>query len=224
VIKRSVRIGSLVAMLIVALAMTYRWRGSPDGVSSEADGVPRDSVEVAGSETGVASGAMQDSRSPSEPSSAAVSVAERTDDLPDGAATEQDLRKLVEGIDPLLGQRNLIVRAPDPAARNAPGLVDMELQFRTEGTDAEWSRRMESRIFDQVSQVSGLRLVTLEAECRETICRIKLFYPPNANALSSLEQLKPLATQLGFSHMVEAATIEENDVPMSLLYLQREAA
>ncbi|HUF72279.1 MAG TPA: hypothetical protein VMR74_05205 [Gammaproteobacteria bacterium] len=222
-IKRSVRIGSVVAVLIAALAITYQWRGSPDGVPSETDGTPGDSVVVARSETGVALGAMQEYRAPSEPSSAAVLPAERADDFPNGAPTEQDMRELVEGIDPLLGQTNLIVRAPD-AAGEAPGLVDMELQFRTEGTDTDWSRLMESRIFDQVSQVSGISLVTIEAECRETICRIKLFYPPNANALSSLEQLKPLATQLGFSHVVEAATIDENDVPMSLLYLQREAA
>ena len=81
---------------------------------------------------------------------------------------------------------------------------------------------MESQILAQVSQVSGLNLVTFDAECRQTICRIRLFYPPGTNALSSSERLKPLAGQLGFDHAVQAATIAEDGVPMSLLYLQRE--
>jgi hypothetical protein len=117
----------------------------------------------------------------------------------------------------------VIVRAQDPATKGA-GLEDAELRFRTEGTDAAWSKQMEAQILDQVSRVIGLGLVRFDAECRETICRLKLFHPPGTNALSSLEQLKPLAKQLGFSNIVEAATIGEDGVPMSLLYLQRDGA
>jgi hypothetical protein len=149
---------------------------------------------------------------------------ERADEAPkDSVPARQDFKELVEGIDPSLGNKNVIVRAPDPAT-NGPDLADVELRFRTEGTDPTWSRRMESQILDQVSQVSGLSLVTLDAECRETICRVKLFYPARTNALSSLDQLKPIAKQLGFGHIVQAATIGEDDVPMSLIYLQREDA
>jgi hypothetical protein len=53
-------------------------------------------------------------------------------------------------------------------------------------------------------------LVRFDAECRETICGTKLIYPPRTNPRSSLEQPKPLATQLGFDDIVEAATIGED--------------
>jgi len=51
--------------------------------------------------------------------------------------------------------------------------------------------------------------------------RVKLFYPPGTNALSSLEKLRPIAQPIGFDHVVEVATLGEQGVPISLLYFQR---
>jgi hypothetical protein len=144
---------------------------------------------------------------------------EGADETPnDSVPAQQNFAQLVAGIDPSLGDKNVIVRAQDSATKR-PDLEDVELRFRTEGTDPTWSKQMESQIVDQVSRISGLGLVRFDAECRETICRMKLFYPSGTNALSSLDQLKPLARQLGFDNVVEAATIGEDGVPMSLLYL-----
>lgn len=222
VTKRSVRIGSACAALVIALAIVYQWRGPPDRAPSEASAGPADSAATAREEPDRGSRATQELRSPSEPSSTAASAGETTDDAPEDPLPLDELRELVEGIDPLLGQSNMIVRAPDPG-HSGPGLVDVESQFRTESADPDWSGQMESRILDQVARLGELSLVTLEAECRETICRLKLFYPPGTNALSTVDRLKPLATELGFSHVVAAATLEENGVSMSLLYLQHES-
>jgi hypothetical protein len=222
VVERSVWIGSVVAALIVALVLVNQWRGRARDIpananaAAEAPGVPVSSTpRIPGA---------QDSRTASEASVTAALASEDTGEAPqDAVPAEQDLEALVRGIDPLLGNRNLIVRAPDPAT-DGPGLVDIERRFQTEGTDPAWSERMESQILDTVSRVGGLNLITFDAQCRETVCRIKLFYPPRTDALSSLEQLKPLATQLGFGRIVEAATIGEDGAPMALLYLQREGA
>jgi hypothetical protein len=222
VAKRSFRIGFVVAALIAALVLVTQWRDWAQDIRPNAN-VAAETPEVPARSAARVAGA-QDSRTASEASATIASAIEDADGAPqDAVPAEQDLEALVQGIDPLLGDKNLIVRAPDPGT-DGPGLVEIERRFQTEGTDPAWSERTESRILDSVSQVSGLNLITFDAECRETVCRIKLFYPPRTDALSSLEQLKPLATQLGFGHIVEAATIGEDGAPMSLLYLQREGA
>jgi hypothetical protein len=222
VIGRSVRIGSVVAVLVVALVIANQWRGQPQLLPPKPSAATGSSVESASSGIPVTAGGAQDSRSPSESPSAAPSTIGGADGAPQNSVPAlQELEEVVEGIDPSLVGKNLILPARDPATKG-PGLVGVEQKFKQEGTDPLWSRRMESQILDQVARVSGLSLVTLNAECRETICRVKLVYPPRTNALSSLEQLKPLAKQLGFGDIVEAATIGEDGVPMSLVYLQRE--
>jgi len=221
--RRSVQFGSAVAVLLVALAIASQWRDRTQSSPPETRATTGRRVEPAGGGTPVAVAGTEVSQSPSAPSSAAVSAIHDADAAPpESAPAQQNFKELVAGIDPLLGDKNVIVRAP--TSPNGPSLADAEQRFRTEGADPAWSKQMQSQILDQVSQLSGLRLVTLEAECRETICRLKLFYPPRTNALSSLEQLKPVARQLGFGQIVEAATLAEDGVPMALLYLQRDAA
>jgi hypothetical protein len=223
--KGSVRIVAVVAVLALALAVAYHWRGQTRGAPPTASATSAEPEGAAGGATGDAA-AAQELRPPSEPRSESPSAAAQTieradDEVPDDPApVEPDIRELVGGIDPLLGSSNLIVRAPDPATNGAK-LMDLELKFRTESGDPAWSSGMESQILERVARIGDLRLVTLDAECRETICRVKLFHPPRTNALSSLEQLRPLAAELGFAGVAQAATIEE-DVPVSLLYLQRE--
>ncbi len=217
--KRTVLIASIVAVLVVGLVIANQWRSEPQRVESEAIATTASPVQRAGGEVDLAVGDAHDSRAPSESLPAEPVAIDGADEAPkESVPARQPFEELVAGIDPSLGDKNVIVRAGDPATK-APDLAEAETQFRTESTDPTWSKQMESQIVDQVSRLSGLGLVRFDAECRETICRIKLFYPPGTNALSSLEQLKPLATQLGFHDIVEAATIGEDGVPMSLLYL-----
>jgi len=222
--KRSVPIAAVVAILAVAFVIANHWRGELQRVQTKANAATGSPVEPASSEAQVVAGGTQGSRSPSESPSTGTVTIDAADEAPtDSVPAQQQLAELVAGIDPLLGDKNLIVRAQDPGTKGL-GLGDVEQRFRTEATDPRWSEQMESKIIDQVSRVSGLGLVRFDAECRATICRIKLFYPPRTNPLSSLDRLKPLGTQLGFDDIVEAATIGEDGVPVSLLYLQRDGA
>jgi hypothetical protein len=224
VTKRSVHIAAVVAVLVVAFVIANQWRGEPQRVQPKANATTGSPVESASSGARVVAGGTQGSRPPSESPSTGTATIDGADTVPtDSVPAQQQLAELVAGIDPLLGDKNLIVRARDPGTKGL-GLGDVELRFRTEGTDPTWSKQMESQIIDQVSRISGLGLVRFDAECRATICRVKLFHPPGTNALSALDQLKPLGRQLGFDKIVEAATIGEDGVPVSLLYLRRDGA
>lgn len=132
---------------------------------------------------------------------------------------ERDLGALAAGIDPLLSNRNLITRT-DPT-RQGPGFQELESLFTAERADPSWADGMEARILDRIARIADIQLVTVDAECRETICRVKLFYPPGTNSLASRDELLPIASQIGLSRMVDVVTIGDDDVPISLLYLQR---
>lgn len=216
--KKPVLIAAVTALLAVILVLANQWRGRFDLAPVELDVATPRGVEDARTSARVA-----DSTVPAEPSTATLV----TDDAPvvprEPVAPERDFAALLGGIDPSLRGQNLIVRAQSSESAG-PGFEDVVSRFSAEGTDPNWSDGMEARILDQVSQLSGLKLVSIDAECRETICRVKLFYPPSTNAFSSLDQLRPIANQIGFDHVVEAATVGDDGVPISLLYFQRNDA
>jgi hypothetical protein len=102
--------------------------------------------------------------------------------------------------------------------------VELETQFAAETADPKWSNAAEAEILGRVAQVAGLELVSLEAECRATICRVKLFHPPGTKVRSSLDTLKIHAEEIGFGHTAEVATLGDDGVPISVFYLQRKGA
>jgi hypothetical protein len=77
---------------------------------------------------------------------------------------------------------------------------------------------MEMRILDEVAQVAGLKLVSLEAECRATICRVKLVHPPGTNALTSLRNLVSMAIKIGFAHVVHRNARRESGADVGTLF------
>jgi hypothetical protein len=214
---------ALVAVLSVGTAL-YLWRSiqpsSPDGghpavPADDSRGVA--SVEDRPTERST-SAAPEGGLAASEPDARAQTQSDEPRSVPE----DEDLGALVAGIDPSLRDRNVIV--PSGGSKpDGPGLEDLELRFRAEHVDPSWSDAMEARILDQLSHVTGLGLVAFDARCRATICRVKLFYPPGTSALSSLDELKPVAMQIGFDHVLEVATIGEDGVPVAVLYFQRDA-
>jgi hypothetical protein len=206
--------------LVVAIVIASRWPGSPEQPPID-ELAPIRAVD----EPGVADSANGEATSEVQPATDAPSSAARgTDEASaEPSPPEPDFKELVEGVDPLLRERNVIVRSVNQE-QTAPRFEELESRFAAEGNDASWSDGMEAQILDQVSQIAGLRLVSVEAECRETVCRLKLFYPAGTNSLASLEQFRPIASRIGLGQVVEVATIGDDGVPVSLLYFVRQGA
>jgi hypothetical protein len=55
-----------------------------------------------------------------------------------------------------------------------PVLRENEKTFALEPRDPLWSPSREAEILGQVAQMSGLRLLTIEVECRTSMCRLQL--------------------------------------------------
>jgi hypothetical protein len=54
-----------------------------------------------------------------------------------------------------------------------PYMIDYAA-FHTEPVDAQWSAGMERRILDELAQMTGLGLLSLQVECRSKRCRVQL--------------------------------------------------
>ena len=59
-----------------------------------------------------------------------------------------------------------------------PGLAGIEQAFAAERVDPLWATGMERNILDQLAQ-ANLQLVTMQVECRTSMCRVQLMEPPS---------------------------------------------
>jgi len=60
-----------------------------------------------------------------------------------------------------------------------PGLASIEKAFASEAVDPLWASGMEGNILGHIAQAKGLQLVTMQVECRTSMCRVHLMEPPS---------------------------------------------
>jgi hypothetical protein len=60
-----------------------------------------------------------------------------------------------------------------------PGLASIEKAFAAEGVDPLWASGMEGNILGHIAQAKGLQLVTMQVECRTSMCRVQLMERPS---------------------------------------------
>jgi hypothetical protein len=77
---------------------------------------------------------------------------------------------------------------------------------------------MEERILGQLSQSTGLAVSSIEVDCRQSICRIRLIYPPGRRG--SPAQLDTLLSTLGFEPRIDFTFGAVNALPVTTAYLR----
>jgi hypothetical protein len=206
------------SMLLLAAALVIAQWNRSENPPTDTGRTAREGSEASGSSRSVAAEAAADAESPPTPTPArpASTVQQR----PATLRTAEDLGAIAEGIDPQLRNR-LLLSPRRPNTGEGPNFIEMESQFGTETADANWSGAAEARILGRIAQIANLELVSLNAECRATICRVKLFHPPGTKVRSSLDTLKLPADEMGFGHAEEVATLGDDGVPISVLYFRR---
>ncbi len=60
-----------------------------------------------------------------------------------------------------------------------PELAGMEQAFAAERVDPLWATGMEGNILGQIAQAKGLQVVTMQVECRTSMCRVQLMERPS---------------------------------------------
>ena len=103
-------------------------------------------------------------------------------------------------------------------------LAKTEHEFDAESTDPLWSQSTETRILGEIAQITGLEALTVQVQCRTTMCRIEL---------AERRQLEPgsvLPANATFGQLVLGldqkplwimTTVDRYGTPNSLAYVVR---
>ena len=110
--------------------------------------------------------------------------------------------------------------------RVLPSVRENEKAFVIEPLDPLWSRSREAEILGQLAQVSGVRLSTVEVECRTSMCRLQ-FTQNVANGSDEHRGVPSpfyaeLLARLGYEQMIRPVMARDNaGTVASLAYLPR---
>jgi hypothetical protein len=104
-----------------------------------------------------------------------------------------------------------------------------ENAFVAEPVDPFWSRSREAEILGQIAQISGLRLITIEAECRTSMCRLQWTQDVPLPVEGELRGMpsdvhKDLLARLGYTQKIEMGTAGDagSRALTALTYLPRQ--
>ncbi len=70
-------------------------------------------------------------------------------------------------------------KAQSARALIEPGMGGIEQSFAAERVDPLWAAGMERTILDHFAQTEGLAVVTMQVECKTSMCRVQLIEPPS---------------------------------------------
>lgn len=70
-----------------------------------------------------------------------------------------------------------------------PAFADAQSRFVDESKDTGWSDNTRGRLLGLVSELDGLVLNRLEADCRESMCRLELLFPAGKEPIYALRQI-----------------------------------
>jgi hypothetical protein len=157
---------------------------------------------------------------PPSSQAAGASAAQRGDTAPEPTA-----------VSPLLPNQAPATPMADVLARRGmpviPELIETERAFATESSDPAWSTAAEAQILAKIAEVPGLELVSLDVECRQTLCRLQFVTPgPHPNGPPSAAPRVPDAPQIpGIAEIAGATGLKGRWVfgfsELSMAYLER---
>jgi len=102
-----------------------------------------------------------------------------------------------------------------------------ENAFVAEPLDPLWSRSREAEILGQIAQISGLRLINVEVECRTSMCRLQWTQGVPVPVEGELRGMpndvyEVLLARLGYTQMIPLGTAGDARTLTSLTYLPRQ--
>ena len=104
-----------------------------------------------------------------------------------------------------------------------------ENAFVAEPLDPLWSRSREAEILGQIAQISGLRLINIEVECRTSMCRLQWTQSvpvPVEGELRGMPNVvyEALLARLGYTQLIPLGTAGDagSGTLTSLTYLPRQ--
>jgi hypothetical protein len=100
---------------------------------------------------------------------------------------------------------------------------EAEQRFGIEQRDAAWSETAEAGILGNLSLVPDLGLVQVDVECRVTLCRLRLLFPPGTETTYAIRRIYALAENIGLGPVSADTGIGSGNLPILRLFLRRKA-
>ena len=100
-----------------------------------------------------------------------------------------------------------------------PGMASIEKAFAAEAVDPLWAPGMEGSILGQLAQAEGLRLVTLQVECRTSMCRVQLVEGPSKR--TDMNAFQDLVRGFGLDVWRMNGFVEQNGTRTLVAHLAR---
>jgi hypothetical protein len=99
-----------------------------------------------------------------------------------------------------------------------PGLASIEKAFAAEAVDPLWAPGMERNILDQLAQAKGLQLVTMQVECRTSMCRVQLVEGPKR---MDMPAFRDLVSAFGLDVWRMNGFVDQNGTQTKVAHLAR---
>jgi hypothetical protein len=113
---------------------------------------------------------------------------------------------------------------PERRIRPNPELLETERRFAAEGLDPDWSTAAEARVLASLAEIPGLRLVSLNVECRATLCLLQLVTPQQPPPDSPNLNVPEIAKSAGLKPVAMMGIRARSGVPLLIAYLERGGA
>jgi hypothetical protein len=102
--------------------------------------------------------------------------------------------------------------------RAPPELVQGEQEFAAEIVDAAWAPGAEADILSRFAQMPGLAVISIQVECRSTMCRLQVASPSSRDAA---RPFNVLVDSIGLEARWRMAIVDPSGALQSVAYLRR---
>jgi hypothetical protein len=128
------------------------------------------------------------------------------------------------------GSASSTTQAPEGASPADPMTESAEAEkvFAAEAVDPAWAAGMEATLYEQIGEIAGKDLVTVNTECRTTLCRLQVTQrvPMQAGRNSDespamYDMYEKLFARLGFESRSITSTSDGTGLVTSVVYLPR---
>jgi hypothetical protein len=102
-----------------------------------------------------------------------------------------------------------------------PTIAEAEDRFALQIRDPAWADSAESGIVGLLSQIPDIGLMTIEVECRKSLCRLRLLFPSGAHTTYALRQIHRLSKSAGLGPVASDTGREADGLPLLRVFLRR---
>lgn len=114
-------------------------------------------------------------------------------------------------------------RPPERRMQPIPEMLETERAFAAENVDPSWSTAAEAGVLAGFAAISGLSLVSLNVECRTTLCLLQFVEPQTPPPNYPNPNVAEIASSAGLKVLWRMGIRDRTGAPVAMAYLARAA-